>query len=257
MKVQGLFLIILTFFSTTLIAGGPDKIFKNDKEKVIVALIDVDNVANIENCYLKKYEKKRMTIHLDENEVLSNLLDYTETEDVLSDANCFIPNIKLIYKDYTYVMSTFCTAVVKFRNEAPYKTSSDRLVNDFVFTESTLEYLEKLVKDFKGPIMYDSTTVEQYSNLNFTDAQQNKDEDSFGFDSDDDLDNDIVSENIDLDSNYNQALIEAEEIDIFEADLDIDMDLDDFNLDESWEDDDLLNDDFDDEFMDDLLDDDF
>jgi len=59
------------------------------------------------------------------------------------EAGCFIADFKLIYRDYTYVLSTYCTHALKFKNSAAFTPSSQRMPADFQFTNERLDKIEK------------------------------------------------------------------------------------------------------------------
>jgi len=120
------------------------------EDKVWVVQINPKYQPSREDCYLPKYEGKKVAISYSfENPLFQVGDEFGGSLDVAMDeklleADCFIPSVKLVYREYTYVLSDYCTSVMKLKNSAPYVTSNVQLPNDFVFTESMLFNLEKI-----------------------------------------------------------------------------------------------------------------
>lgn len=121
------------------------------EEKVLVVQLNHNALPDPNESYKTELEvSKRIEVELTPDNPLANVTEANETDEKLPDGGCFIPTIKLVYDDYTYVLSTFCTSVRKFKNIAPFVTGAEVLPNDFVFTDAVLNYLEQLhTKHFK------------------------------------------------------------------------------------------------------------
>jgi hypothetical protein len=112
--------------------------------KVIVVQLNHTALPAPEASYKAEYEIKRVEVLLTPDNPLANVTEAGETDEKLSDGGCFIPTVKLVYDDYTYVLSTFCTSARKFKNTAPFVTGTEMLPSDFVFTDAVLGYLEQV-----------------------------------------------------------------------------------------------------------------
>lgn len=128
-------------------------------QKVIFVNLDVSNPADAGKCYSTAYDKGKVEIPLGEDDPLAVITDYSLEEDELEGPNCFMPEIKLIYERYTYIVSLYCTSVKKYKNSAPYVPSSTPATNDLQMTETVLSVLENLRKKYFGV-----TTNSKYAN---------------------------------------------------------------------------------------------
>lgn len=135
-----------------------------DELKIVLVQLDPNQNITTSNAYDPKFEAKRIDLNVAYDDVLLNIDELSLTEDEMEDAGCFMPSIKLIYKDYTYVISSFCNSAVKFKNASPYVTSNVVITNDFVFTKSVVDYLTKLQgQHFRQDLMtVYNTQVQQY-----------------------------------------------------------------------------------------------
>jgi hypothetical protein len=78
-------------------------------------------------------------------------------------AGCFWPDYKLIYKDFTYVISTLCTQSMKFKNIAPYTPGEQQLPSDFRFTPQVLDFIDRTVR-----ASFNMQYTEYFNNLQTT-----------------------------------------------------------------------------------------
>ena len=119
-------------------------------EKVIVVQLDVQFPAQSEKCYTSSFDKKKIELNVAFDDTINFLPDFIFEEDAIEGPDCFMPQMKLIFKDYTYVVSLYCTSVLKYKNSAPYIPSASKLSNDLEITESVLTYLKKLHSKYFG-----------------------------------------------------------------------------------------------------------
>lgn len=84
------------------------------------------------------------------NDTLANLPGFIDREAPVLETTCFYPDIKLVYKNYTYIVSTHCASIFKFKNDRPFTPTTKRLANDFMFTESLIGYFIRLKKNKLG-----------------------------------------------------------------------------------------------------------
>lgn len=110
-----------------------------------VWVVQFDPALNlsVSEALTERFERKR-TKFLIKSEDTLNLLDkFIEIEDPILEIDCFIPNLKIIYLRYTYIISTHCGKILKYKNQAPFKPSSVPLATDFLLTISSLQYFER------------------------------------------------------------------------------------------------------------------
>jgi hypothetical protein len=126
--------------------------------------------ATAENCFLPQYENGKAIFTFTSNDTLARLETFIEEEFPVLETDCFFPNLKIVHKNFTYVLSVYCGVIHKFKNAAPYQTSNVKLANDFIFTESLISYFINLEKKFFPDVFIDfyqsiSSKVASASNL--------------------------------------------------------------------------------------------
>ena len=84
------------------------------------------------------------------NDTLANLPGFIDHEAPVLETTCFYPDLKLVYRNHTYIISTHCATIFKFRNDRPFTPTTKRLANDFMFTESLIRYFIKLKRNKLG-----------------------------------------------------------------------------------------------------------
>lgn len=100
------------------------------------------------DCHLSLHDGLRKVILIGPQDTLQRLDKFVETEPPVLEAPCFLPTLKIIFRHYTYVLSPYCGIIVKLRNDTPFKPSAYRLANDFIFTESLVEYFNNLEQGY-------------------------------------------------------------------------------------------------------------
>ena len=121
-----------------------------DDLKVILVDLNVKNPADAGKCYGNSFDSKRVELSLDMDDPLNTLEDFAMMEDPLEGPDCFMPELKVIFREYTYVFSMYCTAVKKYGNSAPFIPSAKALKPDVEMTESVVELLDDLRKKHFG-----------------------------------------------------------------------------------------------------------
>ena len=116
----------------------------DEQDNVYLVLLDIRKSSDIALCYSSSFDKNKVKITYAYEDTVNYLADFIYEEEALVGPECFIPELKLIFRNYTYVVSLYCSKVIKFENTSAFTTSSRRMKNDLVFTESVLSYLEKL-----------------------------------------------------------------------------------------------------------------
>jgi hypothetical protein len=144
--------------------------------KVILVQLTPSLDLNVDNCHNAKFDATRVELRLNlEDELLNVSSDAVfGDEEVLSDIGCFVPSTKLIYKDYTYVLSTYCNSAIKLKNSSPFVPSGQIIENDFVFTSSLMHYLEGLQQQhFRKDLLqkYDQIAQSYLDNLTVDENQ--------------------------------------------------------------------------------------
>lgn len=98
-------------------------------------------------------ENKRILLHLSDEDPLVDIesIEEDNDEDTKNSLNCFIPNVKLIYKDYTYLLSSLCNKVKKFENIQPFVASDKELPCSLTYSNGLSREIEKYKAIFFGP----------------------------------------------------------------------------------------------------------
>jgi hypothetical protein len=118
--------------------------------KVILVDLNVKTPADAEKCYGSGFDSKRVELSLDVDDPLNTLEDFALMEDALEGPDCFMPQLKVIFREYTYVFSMYCTSVKKYGNSAPFIPSAKAMRPDVEMTESVVELLEEMRKKYFG-----------------------------------------------------------------------------------------------------------
>lgn len=141
MIAKGLFSIFVLlggFFGQTGLAQ-PDT-----RDVMYLIQIDVQKPADIAQVYTNQFDKKRVKIDFAFEDTINYLSDFIYEEERMYGPECFVPEMKLVFRSYTYVVSMYCSKVLKYQNAAPFRTSSKRMKNDLYITQSVYNYLDKL-----------------------------------------------------------------------------------------------------------------
>lgn len=205
-------------------------------DQVILVQLELNEkllVSSYWNSY--EIENKRIILHLSDDDVLSDIESSEEDDENLTQStNCFIPSLKLIYKDYTYLISSLCNKVKKFENSKPFVTSDKELPCTVTYSSELSSSLEKYQAIFFGP-----TYKNEYSSF----AQKNSSKllSNVGSSVSDDQEEDAVVEN----ENEDDVMEEEEKEDIAAGE----MENESFEEEEDMEEEDDLEeeDDFEDE----------
>jgi hypothetical protein len=115
------------------------------QEKVIIVQVDPTVEVDDDDLYDDINEVQRYELLLTQAGPLANPTS-AGNQQAYRAANCFYADYRLIYKDYTYVVSTHCTASLKFKNTAPYTPGPQQLRSDFVFTSAMLDKIERTAR---------------------------------------------------------------------------------------------------------------
>ncbi len=186
-------------------------------DRMFLVLVEVEKPADIPLCYTSNFDKKRVRIDFAFEDTINYLADFVYEEEPLYGPDCFVPEMKLIFQHYTYVVSLYCTAAIKYKNSAPYTPSSTRMKNDLVFTESVYQYLGRLkIVHFSGKAPNQALLDKVVTSDPLEDADDTLEavEDMFLEDAEiDDLDAELQSE-----AGANDGMFDAVEIE--EADID-------------------------------------
>lgn len=115
------------------------------QDKVIIVQIDPTVEVDSEDLYDDINEVARHEMPLSSAGVLG-VPTSAAGQQAYRPAACFYADYRLIYKDYTYVVSTHCTAALKFKNTAPYTPGAEQVRSDFVFTSAMLDKIERTAR---------------------------------------------------------------------------------------------------------------
>lgn len=115
----------------------------NAQSKVILVQIDPTLELEPEDSYGSENEVARHEMDLSNHPELRNPTQRPSGQGVYRDAGCFLADYKLIYRDVTYVLSTYCTSSLKFKNDAPFQPGPTQLPSDLVISDGLLDAVEK------------------------------------------------------------------------------------------------------------------
>ncbi len=143
-------LILLTSLLGWFPTEPPVKQKTVQTEKVILIQLDVQFPTQVEECYSNTYDKKKVELNVEFDDTINYLQDFIFEEDPIEGPGCFIPQMKIIYKDYTYVFSLYCTSVQRYKNLSPFVPSSKKMPNDIEITETVHAYLKAIHRKYFG-----------------------------------------------------------------------------------------------------------
>ncbi len=132
------------------VAFAPNTVLseKRDTEKIILVDLNVESPKDAAKAFSSQFDRERVVVDLPYDDPLFTLEDYALAEDALDGPDCFLPQLKMIFREDTYIFSMYCTSVVRYRNTAPYKTSSKLARSDIKVTESVLDFLQDTHKKY-------------------------------------------------------------------------------------------------------------
>ncbi|MCS6904240.1 MAG: hypothetical protein RML72_08715 [Bacteroidia bacterium] len=142
LKYQLKILILLTSCSFILIVNA------QTPEVVWVAQIDPSLQFSVEQALKETSERKRLKFFFSPQDTLHNLHKFLDFQEPILEIDCFIPNLKIIYRRYTYLISTHCGKILKFENKAPFEPAPIPLATDFLLTLSSLDYLQRFQQKY-------------------------------------------------------------------------------------------------------------
>lgn len=121
-----------------------------DDDHAFLVLIDLEKKEDIALSYTNKFDKKKFKLEFNLNDTLRGLEEFAYEEDALLGPECFVPEIKLVYRYYTHVISLHCTKAITFKNESPFLATAEILPNHLVITPSVHSYLSRLKQSYFG-----------------------------------------------------------------------------------------------------------
>jgi hypothetical protein len=114
------------------------------QESMYLLRVDVNSPAEAKLCYTNRFDRESVKIIYEYEDTINYLADFIYEEEELYGPECFVPELKLVFKYYTYVVSLYCATAVKYKNSAPYRASATQMPNDLIFTQSVYDYLYSL-----------------------------------------------------------------------------------------------------------------
>lgn len=147
---QYLFIPLVLGLSLVLPSANSVPAQTQEDPKVILVDLKVKTPADAPKCIGTTFDSKRVELPLDIDDPLNTLEDFAMGEDPLEGPDCFMPEMKVIFREYTYIFSMYCTSVKKYGNSQPYVPSSKALRPDIEMTESVVEILDELRKKHFG-----------------------------------------------------------------------------------------------------------
>lgn len=167
-----IFLILSFLFPLCLLAQVPKPVAKpaptgaataksvaiNDNFMYLVGM-QIKDLKEVPLCYSTQNDVGKVKIAFETEDTINRLEDFVLMEDQIASPDCFVPEMKLIFKNYTYVISMYCTSVMMFKNSEPFTPSTTKLKSDLVFTESVYLFLFKLKKKYFKDLKIDPTVM--------------------------------------------------------------------------------------------------
>jgi hypothetical protein len=146
------YVLLLLVLGLSLVLPSTVAVPAQAQEELKVILVDlkVKTPADAGKCYGNTFDSKRVELSLDVDDPLNTLEDFAMMEDPLEGPDCFMPELKVIFREYTYIFSMYCTSVKKYGNSAPFIPSAKALRPDVEMTESVVELLDELRKKYFG-----------------------------------------------------------------------------------------------------------
>ncbi|MFO0398011.1 MAG: hypothetical protein ACK50T_00155, partial [Sphingobacteriia bacterium] len=114
--------------------------------KVVFIQMDPSRPVSFADSYRSTLDLQKVSQDLPLHHPLLHLADYTDKEPVVFNSSCidpiaeacFLPEMKMVLSDVTYVFGNHLAHAIKFKNTAPYSPGPQMLPLDFLFTETTL-----------------------------------------------------------------------------------------------------------------------
>ncbi len=129
--------------------------------QVYFVLLDTLSPKDIPLIYTPSFDREEITLTYGQEDTLNMLSEFINEEDELFGPECFVPELKLIFKEYTYVLSMYCTRAIKFQNYDDYKASSKMIKNDLFFTHSIFAFLTRLKQKHFDEISPNQALIER------------------------------------------------------------------------------------------------
>lgn len=130
-------------------------------DRVYLVRLDPQKPGDIARCYTDLFDKGKVELIYAFEDSINYLSDIIYEEEAIYGPECFVPDLKLVFRQYTYVLSTYCSKVIKYKNASPYVPSSTRIKNDLVFTPSVLEFIKRLKKKHFGQVGHNEVLISQ------------------------------------------------------------------------------------------------
>lgn len=119
---------------------------QTDYDGVIIVALEVSDEEQASLCYTDLFDRVTVKKKFGFEDTLNLLADFAYEEENFDPADCFVPDLKLIFRYYTYVISMDCSKAIKYQNSAAFTPSGKRMPNDLAFTPSVYSYLSGLIR---------------------------------------------------------------------------------------------------------------
>jgi len=161
-------IILSLLFCAAWGLGGIAQVKTKTDLKMFLVLLKIDKPADIARCYTQDHDLKKVGIDYAFEDSLDIIKEFVYEDDALEGPDCFVPDLKMIFEGHTYVISLYCSKVLKYHNSLPYTPSNKRIDNDLQLTEGLVEYLGSLKKKYFGVSTYQGGTANKI-NINTSD----------------------------------------------------------------------------------------
>lgn len=187
--ITKLFKSFLFVLAISLLSGA-SQAPKTSAYKVILVELNVSYPKDARLCHTPQFDRNKVELEVGEKDPFFDLADLAISEDPLEGPDCFLPEMKVIYPEYTYIISIYCTSVKKYKNSSPYEPSKQLVKNDLPITESVLNMLMATRKKYFNS-KFDPEVAKRFFSTNFDDPEI---DDSVLFTDGEDEDKDLEKE---------------------------------------------------------------
>lgn len=135
---------VLWLMAAPALLAQPKNNNPEELRKVIVVQMDPSAQIPADKCWESAWDGKSKVLERAASDTIFDLERFMERGDLLFEGHCFIPQLRIIYREYTYVLSYVCARGKRYLNAKPYVASAREVPMDFVFTAQLFAYLDRL-----------------------------------------------------------------------------------------------------------------
>ncbi|MCS6789526.1 MAG: hypothetical protein NZ580_00890 [Bacteroidia bacterium] len=117
------------------------------KSELILVKLRPSPDLNADNALHPSFEEKRVTLKFKSPDWDDPLEEEDDTDNPPI-SECFVPQLKLITENFTYVISLGCGNLIAYQNSKPFTTSDRRVQSPLEFTDEMRYFLEKACEKY-------------------------------------------------------------------------------------------------------------